>query len=343
MREPNQTATDGLSEAEIQILASLDKAADEGLPSDRASLEAAGARFAEFLEDWTGAFESLATKGLIDEDAAGITLTAASQAIARTYNHERPDRYFYYYQKFYPAAFASAAHSKLCERVFGLDLCQEGQVDMTDLGELLAHLDIKKSDKVLDLGCGAGVISKYIADETGAVVTGLDYAATAIAEAKRRTAGESGRLDFIQADINQLDLPEGSFDAVVSLDTLYWVADLEDALGRVAKAVRAHGRIGVFIAQNRSEGDLPNILKADNTDFARALQKLGWSYEAFDYTVQNAAFWRRNLDAASDLRVEFEAEGNGFIAESLIEEAAGEFLPAFEAGTIARYLYHIRL
>ncbi len=95
--------------------------------------------------------------------------------------------------------------------------------------------------------------------------------------------------------------------------------------------------------QGRSEGDPPEILEADNTRLAQALSKLNLRYHAYDYTAQNAEFWKRNKDAAADLRDDFEAEGNGFIATSLIREADEEFLPAIEAGTLTRYLYHVRL
>jgi len=120
------------------------------------------------------------------------------------------------------------------------------------------------------------------------------------------------------------------------------VADLGETLSRIAHSVKAGGRIGIFIAQERREGDPADILEADNTDLARALARLELGYEANDYTARNAAFWRRVREAATDLRDTFEAEGNGFIAASLIREAE-EFLPAFAAGTIARYLYHVRL
>ena len=43
------------------------------------------------------------------------------------------------------------------------------------------------------------------------------------------------------------------------------------------------------------------------------------------------------------MRDDFEAEGNGFIAASLIKEAEEEFLPAIKAGTLTRYLYHVRV
>ena len=87
----------------------------------------------------------------------------------------------------------------------------------------------------------------------------------------------------------------------------------------------------------------PDILEADNTNLAVALSGLNLAYDAYDYTTQNAEFWRRNWEAATDLRDAFEIEGNGFIVASLIREAEEDFLPAIGAGTLTRYLYHVRL
>ncbi len=331
-----------LSEAEIQVLASLRGAEIEEQPTDRTSLEKGGERYWIFLEDWSGAFSSLARQGLIGGDEAGYRLTDAGRPLGDAYHRERPNMYWYYYQRFYPAAHASTAHSRLCERVFGEDLCQEGMVDMAALEDLLGRLDLKPGDRLLDLGCGAGAIAKYISERTGARVTGLDYSAPAIAVANERTADKRDRLTFLQGDMNALDLPAGSFDAAISLDTLYWVADLADSLAQVVRTIKPGGQIGIFMLQGRSEGDPPEILEADNTGLAQALSKLDLRYQAHDYTTRNAEFWKRNKEAASELRDDFEAEGNGFIAASPIREADEEFLPAIEAGTLARYLYHVR-
>ncbi len=69
----------------------------------------------------------------------------------------------------------------------------------------------------------------------------------------------------------------------------------------------------------------------------------GSSFETTDYTRNIGAFWHRNWRAAKDLQAAFEAEGNGFIAASLIRESEEEYLPDIEAGRIARYLYHVRI
>lgn len=332
-----------LSEAEIQVLASVQAAELNATPTDREALEKGGERFSEFREDWSGAFSSLAAKGLIEGGNSGYRLTGSGRPLGHAYHQERPDRYWYYYQRFWKAAYESPTHSRLCERVFGKDLCQDGMVDMAALNDLLARLDLKAGDHLLDLGCGAGVITEYISDQTGARVTGLDYAAPAIAVANERTADKRSRMTFMTGDLNALDLPEQSFDAAISLDTLYWAADLAGTLSRVVPATKPGGQIGIFMMQGPWDDDPPGIVAAGDTELGRALSKLNLNYDAYDYTAQNVAFWRLNWKTAVELRDDFEAEGNGFIAASIIQEAEEEFLPAIEAEKMTRYLYHVRL
>ena len=331
-----------LNEAEIQVLASLYKANDENASSDRASLEETGKRFWMFLEDWTDAYPSLLAKKLIEGDEDDYRLSESGRSFGAHYHAERPDMYWYYYQKFYPTARASEAHSRLCERVFGLDLTQEGQTDMAALHHLLQILDIKQGENVLDLGCGAGVIVEYIAQKTGAEVTGLDYAASAIEEAHHRTRTKNDKVSFVQGDLNALELTEQSFDAVISIDTLYWVNDLTKTMADIAKLLKPGGRMCIFMMDDVPEGRSAEGFSADETWLGQSLIELGIEFDAYDYTVQHAAFWDRAYKAARDLKDEFEAEGNGFIPASLIRESEEEFLPTIKAGNVARYLYHVR-
>ncbi len=332
-----------LSEAEIQVLASLDKARVENTGIDKASLESSGERFWIFLENWSDAFPSLAAKGLIEDTGQGFRLTQAGGPLAQDYNRERVDLYWYYYQKFYAAASASAAHSRLCECVFGEDLCQEGQTNMAALNDLLDILDLKSGEHVFDLGCGAGVIDAYISERTGARVTGIDNSTPAIAEANRRNEGKQSLLTFVQGDMNAIDLAAGSLDSVISLDTLYWAADLDETLSQLAAAVRPGGRMGLFMNHHIKVGDDPGELALECTALYKSLSGLGLRFETKDYTVNICNFWHKVLKAAKNLQTAFEAEGNGFIAASLIRESEEVYLPDVEAGRIARYLYHVRL
>lgn len=331
-----------LSEAEIQVLVSVCKAQTNDSSTDRMTIEAQGECYREYKEDWSGAFTGLISKELMEGDDQGYHLTDLGRPLAERYRSERPDLYWYHYQKFYPAAHASPTHSSLCKRVFGEDLCQEGQADMASLKRLLNLLDLKRGENVLDLGCGAGVISEYIADQTGTRVTGIDYAASAIAEASKRTTDKKSSLEFIQGDFSELVLESNAYDAVIAIDTLYWVDVLEKTLSMLAVALKPGGRMGIFLNHDIAEGDSPDLLKAEHSKLSQVLSTHGYTVETYDYTRELGEFWRRLHLATSDLRDAFEAEGNGFIAANYIREAEEDHLPEIEAGTIARYLYIVQ-
>ena len=328
-----------MNEADIQVLASVRRAELEGESSDRTTLESSADRYWKYLEDWSDSWQRLLDEGLIQSGASGYLLTERGRPLAENYYAERPDHFWYYYQHYYPAAQASDAHSKFCERVFGKDLTQDGQADMEAVNDLIVRLAIGEGDKVLDLGCGAGGISEYISDETGAHVTGLDYAATAIETAANRTSSKQDRLTFVQGDMNSLDFADRSFDKVVSIDTIYWVADINEALATISRLIKPGGRLGIFIAHTPLIDDTPGANEADGTWIAGSLRKLGLEYGVYDYSESFLQFWPRLKQVVLDLKDDFVAEGNEVIFDSFMLDADEDYLPAAEAGKLRRYLY----
>ena len=138
-----------LEEAEGQLLASIIEAERKDFATDRKSLDASGERYWIYKEDWSDAYESLISKELIVAiDHKGYSLTEEGRPLAEAFYAERPDLYWYYYQIFYSAAQNSQAHTKLCERVFGRDLTQEGMTDMASLHHLLQLLDLRADQRV---------------------------------------------------------------------------------------------------------------------------------------------------------------------------------------------------
>ena len=335
--------TVNLSEAEIQVLASLRRAEIKEEPANRIALEKGGERYWVFREDWSEAYDRLLKKALIQGNEHGYRLTEIGRPWAETYFAERPDHFWYYYQHFYPRAHASRAHSRLCEQVFGEDHCQEGQVDMVSFNNLLDLLDLKPSDKLLDLGCGAGGLAEYASDRTGAEVTGIDYSASAIETANVRTEGKRDRMTFLQADMNALELPSRSFDAAISLDTLYWVADIKTALSSIIELMKPGGRFGAFIALTLEDWEEAAELEAHGTWLASTLSDLGLPYEVHDYTERFKNFWPSMKAAVEALSDDFAAEGNEFICEALLKDADDEYIPAGEADELRRYLYIVRI
>jgi len=332
-----------MNEADIQVLASIRRGEVEGESTDRATLESSADRYWKYLEDWSESWQRLLDEGLIQGDANGYSLTEYGRPHAEHYFIERPDHYWYYYQHYYSAAQASKAHSKLCDRIFGKDLTQDGQADMKSVNDLITRLAIGEGDKVLDLGCGAGGISEYISDETGAHVTGLDYAETAIKMAANRTSIKKDRLTFVQGDMNALDFPDCSFDSVVSIDTIYWVENIDEALASISRLIKPGGRIGVFIANTPLMDDTPGAYEADGTWIARSLRKLGLEYDVYDYTDSFLQFWPRLKKVVLELKDDFVSEGNEVIFDGFMHDADEDYLPAAAAGKLRRYLYIVKI
>lgn len=330
-----------LSEAEIQVLASICATQSGGQATDRASIDARGDGYWKYKEDWSDAYDALIDKGLLRYENAMYHLTDSGRPLAEQYHSERPDMYWYYYQMFYTTARASAVYSVFCEKVFGHDLCQDGQTDMVSLDHLLALLNLREGDRVLDVGCGAGMISEYISDETGAHVTGIDYSARAINEANARTTAKRHRLDFTQGNFNTLDLEAASYNAVISIDTLYWASDLEATLSRLLWSLKPGGQMGIFMNHHAEQSD-PDLLAVENSDTFRALRSLNLPVNTFDYTQNVKRYWRRVYSVVTELKGDFESEGNGDIADRLIHECENDYLPDVENDRIARYLFHVQ-
>jgi 2-polyprenyl-3-methyl-5-hydroxy-6-metoxy-1,4-benzoquinol methylase len=91
---------------------------------------------------------------------------------------------------------------------------------------------------VLDAACGVGYGTAYLAGEASRVV-GVDVDADAIAYARRRYARPN--VEFVQQDLAELDLPDDSFDVVVSFETIEHLARPDAFLEHAARVLRAGG------------------------------------------------------------------------------------------------------
>ena len=103
---------------------------------------------------------------------------------------------------------------------------------------------------VLDLGCAGGFMAEEMTTR-GARVTGIDPAADAVAAARARAAqvGQDIRYDVGVGE--ELPYDGGGFDAVVCVDVLEHVADLDRVLAEVARVLRPGG-LFLFDTINRN-------------------------------------------------------------------------------------------
>ena len=125
---------------------------------------------------------------------------------------------------------------------------------------LLEWLVPRPGERILDLGCGDGTLTRQIA-ERGATVVGVDASTDFVAAARK--AGIDARL----GDARSLTF-DGEFDAVFSNAVLHWVRDADAALNGIFRGLRPGGR---FVAEFGGHGCIAAIVLA----LTVALQRRG--------------------------------------------------------------------
>lgn len=109
--------------------------------------------------------------------------------------------------------------------------------------EALAHLvrfaDLPPESRVLDAGCGPGLVSEAFL-KAGHSVFGVDLSAEMIARARKRVNAYGDRATFIQESIYD-DIPGTLFDAAVSRYVVHHVTDPLKFIERQVELLRPGG------------------------------------------------------------------------------------------------------
>lgn len=116
------------------------------------------------------------------------------------------------------------------------------------LEQMAPHLSslVRGGDEILDLCCGAGFVSFWLAAQ-GARVTGMDFAPYMIAEAQAEAARRHLPVTFIEADIFRRDFGRARFDLVTCMDSIsdFPIGDFASLGGKIAHALKPGGRFAV--------------------------------------------------------------------------------------------------
>jgi SAM-dependent methyltransferase len=112
-------------------------------------------------------------------------------------------------------------------------------------------------DRALDVGCGAGELTAWLAGR-GFQALGIDFAAAAIARAQSAHGKVPGDLDFQVLDICAAPPSRGGFGAIVDRGCFHSIAQrrLPDYVKNVAAACTPDAHFLLFVKAFRGEGPI---------------------------------------------------------------------------------------
>ena len=193
---------------------------------------------------------------------------------------------------------------------------RQAQIDLIE--EVLNWSGVQTAENILDVGCGIGGSSLYLAGRFNAQATGITLSPVQAARAKERAqdAGLTGRTQFQAADAQAMPFPDDSFDLVWSLESGEHMPDKTKFLQECYRVLKPGGKLILVTWCHRPTQNAP--LTADEQKHLQDIYRVYClpyvislpEYEAIarqlplnhlrtaDWSTAVAPFWNIVIDSA---------------------------------------------
>jgi ubiquinone/menaquinone biosynthesis C-methylase UbiE len=142
--------------------------------------------------------------------------------------------------------------------------------------DVAKKLSLKKGERLLDAGCGSGVLLSKLVDEFGIIGAGIDFSEKEIGIAKSHFP----QIPFQIGTVESIPFPDRSFDKVLCYGALLYLKDWKPAVLELFRVCREGGKILL--------GDLPSTSHR---------YRLYWEYlKKIPQVVFNLTLLRRSLE-----------------------------------------------
>ncbi len=157
--------------------------------------------------------------------------------------------------------------------------------------ELAAQMGIPPGSHILDIGCGIGGASRYVADACRCRVTGIDLTADYVrtAEALARRVGLGGRVSYRQASALALPFAPGSFDGAYMMHVGMNIEDKPALFAEARRVLKPGSAFAVYDVMRAGAGELcfpvhwaagpKTSFVASPAEYRRALEAAGFQIE----------------------------------------------------------------
>lgn len=191
---------------------------------------------------------------------------------------------------------------------------------------LIQAADPKPGERVLDVGCGTGIVARQVASRLGASgnITGVDLNPNMLAVAKEVATREGAVIEWREGSAEHLPFPNSSFELVLCQFALMFFADKAAALAEMRRVVNVSGRVCASVWQGLDKH--PFYEKLHNV----IQQRLGISALQDIFSLGNADALRALMLRSGFQRVDVESKSmiarfpnpDGFLAGEIEVDTA---------------------
>jgi len=123
------------------------------------------------------------------------------------------------------------------------DAMNESHFALTSWG--MEQISIAPDSIILDVGCGGGrTIHRMAAIASEGKVCGIDYSPDCVAWSKAYNADwiKEGRVEIVQASVNEIPFADHHFDIVTAVETVYFWPDLSACFKEIKRVLKPAGK-----------------------------------------------------------------------------------------------------
>ncbi len=191
-------------------------------------------------------------------------------------------------------------------------------VTKTELKQIVSAIAIDSHSTFIDIACGQGDVSLWIAQQTGASVIGIDYSKVAIqhAIAAARKRGLQENATFFQTDASNTTIMSASIDGAISIDSLQLMPDPLTVIIEVARILKP-GAVFAFTAWEIRKPLTPG--RAIIPDYRPLLEQAGFQVDQYiepkGWRQQQNDIYRKMREHTNDLKNELGADASAILLE----------------------------
>ena len=161
--------------------------------------------------------------------------------------------------------------------------------------EMARRLSLREGARVLDVGCGFGESSMFLAETYGVNVVAVDLWVPPTTLARRIEArGLATRVSPLQLDVTKpLPFADNYFDAIFSMTTFHYFADDDHIVPRLLRTLKSGGRAAISdtcFNEEIAAAEVPPVFKV--TPAGNIFDT--WTAETSTY--HSPGWWRRRFE-----------------------------------------------